>query len=46
MGVAEMQKLADFMARVAKDQSPETLDKIAAEVRELCSAFPAPGLMV
>lgn len=46
MGVTEMQKLADFMARVAKDQSPETLDEIAAEVRELCSAFPAPGLMV
>jgi len=46
MGIPEMERLADFMARVAKDQSPDTLERISSEVRELCAGFPAPGLMV
>ncbi len=46
MGASEMVRLADFMARVAEDRSPESLDRIAAEVKELCTGFPAPGLLV
>ncbi|NUO48953.1 MAG: serine hydroxymethyltransferase [Polyangiaceae bacterium] len=46
MGKAEMVRLAGFMDDVAKSQEPEKLDRIAAEVREMCSAFPAPGLTV
>ncbi|HEY6724585.1 MAG TPA: serine hydroxymethyltransferase [Polyangiaceae bacterium] len=45
MGPAEMQRLAGFMNRVV--QAPDDgalLDRIAAEVKEMCSAFPAPGL--
>lgn len=45
MGPAEMQRLADFMNRVV--QAPDDtalLDRIAAEVKEMCSSFPAPGL--
>lgn len=46
MGADEMKKLAGFMDEIAKSQAPEVLDRIAAEIRELCSAFPAPGLRV
>jgi glycine hydroxymethyltransferase len=46
MGRTEMVRLAGFMDEVAKSQEPEKLDRIAAEVREMCSAFPAPGLTV
>jgi glycine hydroxymethyltransferase len=46
MGKPEMVRLAGFMDDVAKSQEPEKLDRIAAEVREMCSAFPAPGLTV
>ena len=34
------------MARVAADRSDESLARIAAEVKELCQGFPAPGLLV
>jgi glycine hydroxymethyltransferase len=45
MGPGEMQRLAAFMDRVvrAPDDSAE-LERIAAEVKEMCSSFPAPGL--
>ncbi len=46
MGKAEMQRLAGFMDEVARSQAPEVLDRIAGEVREMCGAFPAPGLMI
>lgn len=45
MGPSEMQRLAGFMNRVV--QAPDDsalLERIAAEVKEMCSAFPAPGL--
>lgn len=40
----EMELLAGFIVKVARDQSPENLDKIRAQVAELCRHFPAPGL--
>jgi glycine hydroxymethyltransferase len=46
MGRAEMKKLAEWMDRVAQSQEPAHLDAIAAEVKELCAAFPAPGLTI
>ena len=46
MGPAEMVRLAGFMDEVAKSQAPETLERVAAEVKELCKAFPAPGLLI
>jgi hypothetical protein len=41
-----MVRLAGWMDDVAKSQEPEKLDRIAAEVREMCGGFPAPGLTV
>jgi glycine hydroxymethyltransferase len=46
MGKDEMKRLAGFMDEVAKSQAPEVCDRIAAEVREMCGHFPAPGLSV
>ena len=43
---AEMKRLAGFMDEVAKSQDENVLARIAAEVKELCAAFPAPGLLV
>jgi len=45
MGPKEMQRLAAFMDRVvrAPDDAAE-LERIAGEVKEMCSSFPAPGL--
>ncbi len=43
----EMLKLAAWMEQVVADVENEALlDRIAAEVKELCDAFPAPGLPV
>jgi len=45
MGPTEMQRLAGFMDRVV--QAPDDaaqLERIAAEVKEMCAGFPAPGL--
>ncbi len=45
MGTAEMDKLADWMNRVADNVENETaLSQIAKEVEELCDGFPAPGI--
>jgi glycine hydroxymethyltransferase len=45
MGKPEMEKLADWMDQVARNLENEAvLAKIAGEVKELCSAFPAPGI--
>jgi glycine hydroxymethyltransferase len=45
MGKPEMEKLADWMAKVSDNMENEAvLEKIAGEVQELCSGFPAPGL--
>ena len=45
MGKPEMEKLAAWMGRVAGALENEAeLDKIAGEVKELCAAFPAPGI--
>lgn len=45
MGVAQMKQIATWMIDVADKMDDEpTLARIAGEVRELCSQFPAPGL--
>jgi glycine hydroxymethyltransferase len=45
MGKAEMGKLAEWIDRVVANAADEaTIQKVAGEVRELCSKFPAPGL--
>jgi glycine hydroxymethyltransferase len=45
MGPAEMTKLAEWIDRVVASHTDEALlTRTAAEVRELCSHFPAPGL--
>jgi len=47
MGADEMRKLADFMAQVvaAPDDEP-LIERIAGQVREMCSGFPPPGIAV
>jgi glycine hydroxymethyltransferase len=45
MGKAEMTQLAEWIDRVVANVNDEALiTKVAGEVRELCSRFPAPGL--
>ena len=45
MGKPEMEKLADWMDKVVDNIGNEAvLSKIADEVKELCQAFPAPGI--
>jgi glycine hydroxymethyltransferase len=45
MGPSEMTKVADFIDRVVKAPEDEAvIAKVAAEVKELCSGFPAPGI--
>ncbi len=45
MGKPEMEKLADWMDRVASNVENEAeLNLIASEVKELCKSFPAPGI--
>src|SRR5688572_24264873 len=47
MGKAEMAKLAEWIDRVVANVNDEAVvGKVAAEVRELCAKFPAPGLRV
>lgn len=47
MGVAEMARIAEWMDRVVAAPADEALlAKIAAEVKEMCSRFPAPGIRV
>jgi len=45
MGPSEMERLAAFMDRVVRaPEDTAELERIAAEVKEMCSSFPAPGL--
>jgi glycine hydroxymethyltransferase len=45
MGKTEMLKLADYMDRVVKAVDDEAMiERTAAEVREMCAAFPPPGI--
>ena len=45
MGVTEMKQIADWMHEVTSDCENQALqERIAGEVRELCGAFPAPGV--
>jgi glycine hydroxymethyltransferase len=45
MGTSEMKTIANWIADVIENVSDEAkLDKIAGQVRELCSKFPAPGI--
>ena len=45
MGLAEMKQLAGWMDSVAnKPDDTANADRIKGEIRELCQAFPAPGL--
>jgi len=47
MGVAEMARIAEWMDRVVAAPADEALlAKIAGEVKEMCSKFPAPGIRV
>ena len=46
MGPAEMRRLAGFMDDVAQSQAEDVVTRVAAEVKELCTGFPAPGLLV
>ena len=47
MGESEMVKLAEWMDRVVRaPDDAGLLERVAAEVRELCSSFPAPGIKV
>jgi glycine hydroxymethyltransferase len=47
LGPKEMQQVADWMNQVVSAPEDEALiKKVAAEVRELLSSFPAPGLPV
>jgi glycine hydroxymethyltransferase len=47
MGKGEMAKLAEWIDRVVANVNDEgVITKVAGEVRELCSKFPAPGLRV
>ncbi len=44
MGEAEMEKLADWVSRVADDLGEENLAVIKKEVEELAAKFPVPGI--
>ena len=47
MGAAEMKRIAAWMDEVVSAPGNESLlDKIAADVREMCRGFPAPGIRV
>jgi glycine hydroxymethyltransferase len=47
MGTAEMIKLAEWIDRVVSSPGDEkVVSTVAAEVRELCNKFPAPGIRV
>jgi len=47
MGVDEMKTIAGWMNEVAQAHEDEALQaRIAAEVKELCASFPAPGVPV
>jgi glycine hydroxymethyltransferase len=46
MGPSEMKQIAAWMDRVMSDPSDENAARVAAEVRELTSRFPAPGISV
>jgi len=47
MGAAEMVKIAGWIDEVCQGPGDEArLARIAGEVRELCAAFPAPGLQI
>lgn len=45
MGPSEMQRLASFMNQVVSAPDDEALlNRIAAEVKEMCASFPPPGI--
>jgi glycine hydroxymethyltransferase len=47
MGADEMKRLADWMARVvAAPDDDAQIERIAGEVKEVCSRFPPPGILV
>ncbi|MFP6683930.1 MAG: serine hydroxymethyltransferase [Polyangiaceae bacterium] len=47
MGTTEMKQLAEWMDAVATSPNDEdALAKIAADVKTMCSAFPAPGIAI
>jgi glycine hydroxymethyltransferase len=47
MGTGEMQKIAEWIDRVVSSPSDEALlAKTAAEVKDLCKSFAAPGIRI
>ncbi len=47
MGEEEMRRIADWITLVLEDPTdPSRQQRVAAEVRDLCRAFPAPGIPV
>ncbi len=44
MGVAEMDRIADWIAQILHNIEDETLlQRVAGEVRDMCAGFPVPG---
>ncbi len=47
MGVSEMRAIAGFMDRVVTHIANESeLERLRGEIKELCSSFPAPGILL
>jgi len=47
MGTGEMERIADWIDRVVGSHEDEAvLAEVAGEVREVCSSFPPPGILV
>lgn len=47
MGPAEMERIADWMDQIVSNPTDESLQaRVASQVKELCDAFPAPGLLL
>ena len=43
----EMQRIADWIDQVCqKPEDEQVLGRVAGEVKELCSGFPAPGILI
>jgi glycine/serine hydroxymethyltransferase len=47
MGASEMKRLGNWLADVVDDVENESvIARVAAEIRELCDHFPAPGISI
>ena len=47
MGPSEMKTIANFIVDVIENAADDAkIERVAAQVRELCAKFPAPGIVV